>query len=1257
MSIDSVSVFGNFSGNRINSFAPAVMYCRNILLLTSLQKSASPLLIDADWERKLNVLFHSDKVSFNTIKEYVASIDQNSLQIYLSAAFEGMLYSNGNELKSCGQCFVDILRVAPRGVVGNFSERAFELLPSIKSNNSDARLCAARVYGILIPHPTRAKDVIEDEILALLQDITAWKSAFGADLNKVNGSILALGFVLSKIAYYHRRDMLESSVIKKCVSRMLEVLVGAENKTTKEAVLSAVGKISAAGILTASHLNEFDLGMARIIEILRNSANKGDENSISTLGRLSLILGEDDLSLVDGHHSLLSSIMTSLTELVEVKQIEVQFTIGEAITCLAACWESDLFFRELDVETTYTGRPKRKLILESLLQKLLVDCKNPKPSLKRASGIWLFSLIQNCGHLNEIQTRLRECQRAFMGLLSSRDENVQETASRGLSLVYEQGDSNLKKSLVRDLVSSFTGPSSQLKVHEETELFEPGALPTGEGNSVTSYKDIISLANEVGDQSLVYKFMSLASNAATWTTRAAFGRFGLSNILSESEIDPKIYPKLYRYRFDPNPNVRRSMNDIWKAVVKDSKTTINLHFQPILNDLLQSILGKEWRTRQASCTALADLVQGQEFEKYEKNIHEIWQVAFKVLDDIKESVREASQSLSIVLTNILVRQVEIGTSSKHSQLILKDVLPFLLSEQGIESSTKNVRAFASATVLRLIKHGGQVLRPIVPDLVEKLLGLLSTIEPEEVNYVYQRASEHRDQIDQIRSSAVSQSPIMEAIERCLDLLDEPTMKLLAPRLEISIKTMIGMPSKIGCASVLISLTTRRSNFFRPFAKSFLKILEKAVLDRNNTVSFAFSKATGYVSGLASDNALSELSCYCKEIYFKSDNENKRHISGEIIYAIGKFSSERFSSMISEFLPFVFFATHDTDHEVKKKFQNSWNEHVGGSRAVMLYSKEIIELSIKSLESPNWAIKHSAALTIADVIKSFGAKLDERMASVIWPALEKAINLKIFDGKEKLLQEFVKFVGSVEKFWKEEIEMTNHMKKIIIREANRNNVGYRVYSFEALGDFSEMRRDLNMFDEVFNIVFPFCEKFLGVSQEENRTDDAMDCTVEASEVLVLTAGISSIFKAVNENLTGEEIIRQLRALARTIKPVMISLNMPITIKVAIFERIKITFCKLNKQPSQNTDENWDLVWEYFLILELEKDFGSESMRLKRAEACEALVQALVSGLFGSSRAEENNEKNDKVRKLIELSKANEISSNVLNVLDSCQRKID
>jgi proteasome component ECM29 len=57
------------------------------------------------------------------------------------------------------------------------------------------------------------------------------------------------------------------------------------------------------------------------------------------------------------------------------------------------------------------------------------------------------------------------------------------------------------------------------------------------------------------------------------------------------------------------------MNDIWTALVKDSSATIDKHFDAIMEDLLTSILTKEWRTREASCAAIADLVQGRNMDK------------------------------------------------------------------------------------------------------------------------------------------------------------------------------------------------------------------------------------------------------------------------------------------------------------------------------------------------------------------------------------------------------------------------------------------------------------------------------------------------------------------------------------------------------------------------------------------------------------------------------------------------------------------
>jgi len=756
---------------------------------------------------------------------------------------------------------------------------------------------------------------------------------------------------------------------------------------------------------------------------------------------------------------------------------------------------------------------------------------------------------------------------------------------------------------------------------------------------------------------LVYKFMSLASNAATWSTRAAFGRFGLSSILSESEIDPKLYPKLYRYRFDPNPNVQRSMNDIWSALVKDSSSTINLYFEEILADLLKSILGKEWRTRQASCAAIADLVQGREFDKYEKHLQEIWHVAFKVLDDIKGSVRQAALSLSMVLTNILVRQVEAGTSSKHAQTMLKEVLPFLLSGQGMESSAKEVRNFATITVLKLIKSGGKALLPFVSELVEQLLGLLSMIEPEEINYIYQRAAQYNlteAKIDSARSDAVAQSPLMEGIERCLDLLDEPTMKDFAPRLENAVKTSLGMPSKIGCAAVLLSLATRHSFVFRPYADMFLRITEKTVLDRNNAVSAAYARSAGYLSRLGSDGALLRLASYSRGLYFDAEDETRRQVAAEITYAVSKFATDRFNALASEFLPFVFFAKHDFNDHVKEEFEKTWSENVGGSRAVLLYSKEINGISVERLDSAKWTIKHTAALTIADVVQSSGSEISGPNAAAIWPALEKALALKTFDGKEKVLEAFVKFTNSGKSLWSTESSIAAQMKKIAVREAKRNNEVYRPHAFNSLGEYSEARTDIDMFEEVCGIILPILDDLC--SEDKMDTSDDTPSGGKSQESATITASISALFRAVNVKQLDPSPLTHLPVLLETIQKISSSPKITVAARMALYDRTKSLFDSLRNRTHSQGSSRYELVLDFFKVLEIPSGSGSEALRMKRGEAGEAIVLSLVGGVFGMFK-DGRGEVKATMKGLVADGKKDERSPGVKSVLDRIMKALD
>lgn len=416
--------------------------------------------------------------------------------------------------------------------------------------------------------------------------------------------------------------------------------------------------------------------------------------------------------------------------------------------------------------------------------------------------------------------------------------------------------------------------------------------------------------------------------------------------------------------------------------------------------------------------------------QYEEYLERIWNACFKVLDDIKESVRAAAASLARTLTGILTRALEADSaSSKNAAAMLKNVLPFLLSTSGLESSAQEVQSFALHTLLEIIKKSsGATLRPFLPDLIERLLGMLSSLEPQAVNYLHLNADKYNltsQKIDDMRLSSIRSSPLIEAIERCLDLLDESTMKALQPRLEAAMKSAVGLPSKVGCTRVLVSLSTRHNLLFRPYADGFLRQVEKQVLDRNETVSSSYAVAAGYVARTASDKQILRLLSFAQSLYFDAagdrDTTVPRHAlsAAEIVHAVSKHASDRFTSLGAAFLPFVFLGKHDGADVVREPFAETWNEHVAGPRTVSLYLDEILELAVQHLESAQWAVKHTAARTVAATtiaVADLGLGFADKTGDVVWPALDRALAGKTWEGKEVVLEAFVRFVQAGRQFW-------------------------------------------------------------------------------------------------------------------------------------------------------------------------------------------------------------------------------------------------
>ncbi|PGH14861.1 hypothetical protein AJ80_05787 [Polytolypa hystricis UAMH7299] len=1228
---EDVPVPAKFHGTYINSLAPAVTFARNILVCAALVSLGTALDVDQDWEHRLDSIISSQDDARLALKEYLRQCGSQPVVNYMKAALSGLLGNNGKGLGRCGELFVEVSSLASNELLAPIAIYASFLTDTILSNNLSSQDVAARIFGILASHPSYPSEEREKLLLSYINMLTGWADAIGQEANRVRGSLLSFTYLLTRLSFRGELGRVPDTVVQKLVGLVFEVLENTRDLMLKEAAQTAIGQLSLATILSPEILGNNELG-EKVIRILVDDAKKEKEIAVSTLGRLSLILPKDGEA-----SSLFNQLLKALYGLHEVRRPEVQFAVGEALCTVAVGWASKSLITAFDVDAAWPQTNTPSHILSEMLEKIITDCKASKPSLRKASAIWLLCLIQYCGHFQEVQNQLRKCQAIFVWLLSDRDEVVQETASRGLSLVYEMGTQDLKDDLVRDLVRSFTTDKSNLgggKISTDTELFEPGALPTGDG-SVTTYKDIVGLASEVGDPSLVYRFMSLASNNAIWSSRAAFGRFGLSNVLSDSNVNgylaqnPKLYPKLFRYRFDPNPNVQRSMNDIWNALVKDSNAVIEANFDAIMEDLLRSILaGKEWRVREASCAAIGELIQGRPVEVYDKFLSEILTKAFKVLDDIKGSVRQAALRLCQVLSNTVIRALEAGSqNSKRATTMLSHIIPFLLGQEGMESAAEEVQGYALATLTKIIKKSpAQTLRPFVPEILEKFLASLSSLEPQAVNYVHLNADKYGltgQDIDKLRLSAIRKSPMMEAIELyLLDALDDTSMGEVAVKLENVLRSAIGLPSKVGVSRVLVILTSK-TFLFRPHADRFIKLMRKYVLDRNETVSASYSSTMGYLARLASPEQMLATIEFTKSMYFNADETSHRLVSGEIIYHISKLANDRFMEFGAAVLPFVFVGMHDTDDHVKEFFEKTWNDNVSGSRSIALYLAEILNLVAGNLESQRWAVKHTSALAIAKVVSSLHDSVDLASAERIWPTLEKAVAGKTWEGKENVLAGFVSFCNGTKSLWAERSDIREQAKVIIIREAKRNNPVYRPHAIRALGRFAKSWDDMDLMPDCLDIVTQIVDQIADESEDKMDIDSGNKSTFKLGEQ-TLEAAIECIFGCLNPLVPATALVNYVTQLIPIVKKAVA--NGGKAIHGTAYDGIKLLFDRSNdkmsaiqeKYEGQNLKDfeaAISLVADGLLFTDI--DLGIESSRSKRAQAALSLSAISEKSLGGLS----------------------------------------
>ncbi|TPX72617.1 hypothetical protein CcCBS67573_g05715 [Chytriomyces confervae] len=997
---------------------------------------------------------------------------------------------------TCSSCLVELVSLCPSALAESYRDKVDWIKSFLSSLKPETRHAMARVLGIVATSDLSVADR-GTQFMKLVQELstTARDFAKQTSFELRQGSVLALGYLLGRLRYrypYTWTTYLDTSAASKVVAIIAEDLDATSTISIQGAcfaiselarygelpVAEAAMAVEGASAPEAASTEKWtrDAILKKLMEFGKTTKDtKVEEAAITALGNVAVGTPAVSEKVLDFFYTL-PAILS--------KHVEVNFTVGDAISAVAGGFKATCMEEYLDIADVVfppvEGTPAISTPTAGVMEKVLERCFHEirpggVPVSRKAVCVWLLSLVKFCGGMEQIKNNLPKIHTAFSNLISDRDEFTQEVASKGIGLVYELGDAGVKALLVESLVSTFTegrklAPQS---VTADTTLFQEGSLgQTPDGSNLTTYQSILSLASDLNQPDLVYKFMSLASHNAVWNSRrgASMG-FGSIAALAERELAPylnQIVPKLYRFQFDPNAKVAESMKSIWRSLVKDPKKAVDDHFDVIVKDLLKGLGDRMWRTRESSCLALSELLHGRQLDQVKPFLQEVWSMCFRALDDIKESVRVAAFATCKTLTGVTVKYCDpTVVSVKAGQEIMDIVMPFFLTK-GLGSKAEDVAKFSLATVLKITKKGGVLLKPHLTELISTLLESLSQLEPQVLSYLtFHTASYNitQEQLDSSRLSAAKSSPMMEAVDSCVENLDEKVMAELMPKVCSIIRKGVGLPTKAGSARFVVTLAMRVPSELRPHADNTLKALSGAVSDRSPAVRKSFATAIGHIAKLCTIPALQRLITHFKNTYTDSEDEDTRSVAGIAILEISRFSSDMFANLGSEILPLAYLGRHDANQTIKTTWTEVWEENTAGATgAVKLYLSEIMLLCSTLLTStPSWNVKKQVGLALGDVATAIGSSVEKEMDAVI-PMLTDALGGRTWEGKESVLEALVTVSVEGKGYFATHSEQLETVSKVVVREAKKNNKPYKRFALEQLGRFMDALK-VDRFDEL------------------------------------------------------------------------------------------------------------------------------------------------------------------------------------------------
>ncbi|XP_038067101.1 proteasome adapter and scaffold protein ECM29-like [Patiria miniata] len=1072
---------------------------------------------------------------------------QSPVLVYI-ALMQQLLNAVGS--RDVMRCLLEIVAVAAERMAKQFVDRLAWVKNFVNGNHEHMRNTAAQLYGVVCDACSTGK--LTENIKELTKIVKDQSRSF----EDHHGSLLALGYVIGRYLSRDRRqdpsmitDSEQTSKQDKAITQLnnaiaeaVKVLASSLDNPTplmSTAACIAIGEIARCGALPlpnggtaqqAEATNGMDdtkegkkgkpaskdgelskrLLVEKFVAKLQSSKHvtKVKEQAAATLGYLPI--GEADFPFTQ-------DVLEGLIKSASTKEVELHFSVGQALSHAALgpaspagrdVWTQDQNANAAVQSPEGASEEKHNWLEWLLIRILREEITSQNPHKRQAACIWLLSIVKQCGSQQATQRHMKDIQQAFVNMLSEREEITQEVASKGLSLVYEQSTADRKNDLVSVLVDALmTGKRAKHAVTGETKVFAEGSLGSNPGGgALSTYKELCSLASDMNQPDLIYKFMNLANHNAMWNSRKG-AAFGFSSIAAHagdqlSPYLPKLVPRLYRYQYDPSGPVRQAMTSIWSALVKDNKNVVDTYLKEIAADLLHHLTHHAWRNRESSCLAVSDLLRGRNVDSIVESLPELWEACLKVLDDIKESVRKAAEAACRSLSKVSIKMCDLSYGRVGEQALAL-VLPCLL-EHGLPSRVEEVRAISLYTLLQISKKAGSRLKPHMAVLVTAQLESLSGLEHQAMNYMSLHVGQNQDsqeKLDNARIAMSKSSPMMEMINMCAQYVDADVLVELVSRICDLIRSGIGMGTKAGCSSFIILLCHQCPLDLSPYAGKLLSAFLTGLNDKSPAVRKSNATAIGHLIAIAKDSSVQKLITRLKTWYTEKDDEALHTACGVTLQAMSRHCPDTFKKHNALAMPLAFLAMHVKKEKVSGRnedkdcvWEEVWLDSTPGTESgIKLYLSEIVTLTQESLGSQSWPRKAQAARAMSTVAKKLGSNLHPPHLGRLLGALVGGLAGRTWDGKDELLRA----ISTVCTSCRTALQNPNNagpeqptMETIltaVFKECKKERIDYKIAALECLSSVLEAH-GIDRFEELSQILFPIVSK--------DKKDDSDDSDEES-----------------------------------------------------------------------------------------------------------------------------------------------------------------